>query len=657
VNFLDEIGALEPEVIKQLLKDRFAKNINFFKIKDKKLFEKLAVKPTLFGLVVDGGGVNILNLSTNTLVYPVDENGKHTAIASSIETAKNPFSHTKWSRGFELNPFYMTTSQLALTSNVCKKIFGYAYAQGIDANNINLQDSYMPFAAIYGLGGGFVLEAILENYRYIDSLFIYEPFGDFFAISAYFVDYEELYSRVKHVMVVVGEPPSSLDVRVFFVSNRFTTLYPRLELTMYATPQIGDVKNSVRIEAGSLFRGFGSYEDEMIGWRNSQKNCSFGALKYPVLVKPRKKLDFSVCVVGNGASLDESIDFLRQNQENMIIFSAGTALRTLLKNGIKPDFQIEIERTDYLGDILVEAGAQDIDMIVANVVDPNTLAASKADKFIFFRDYTAVSYLDMPKFLLQNSSPFVGNAAFSLALAVSKSVFLCGMDVGYKKDKTIHSKDSIYEEDTKLQEGSVRVRANFEGSEVYSNHLFNLSKTVLEFAITANADTKVANLSDGAFVSGATPKKNVSPLSGDKVKAKAVLKTFFSQKMDEVFGKNGTQSIEAELDIFKRELFSIFPITIENKRDFFEVIRIFEGFCASKESKKDILFFLFGGSLKHMVFSLCVAVLHTDTKDFREFYKNLCLHFFEGVEDIQSDFKKEIAKGKVSNLLGGFKTL
>jgi hypothetical protein len=655
VNFLDEVEALESEVAKQLLRDRFSKNLNFFKVKDKKLFDKIGAKPTLFGLVADSGGVNILNLSTNTLVYPTDENGRHTAIASSIEMAKNPLSHTKWAKGFEINPFYMTMSQLEITANACKNIFGYAHTQGMNPTSISLSDSYMPFAAIYGLGGGFVLEVMLEEYRQIDSLFIYEPFDDFFAISAYFVDYEELYSRVGHLMLIVGEPPSSADIRTFLVSNRFMSLYPRLELTMYAAPQIGEVKNSVRIEAGSLFRGFGTYEDEMIGWHNSQKNCSYENLKYPVLTNPHKKLNFSICVVGNGASLDESIEFLRQNQEKMIIFSAGTALRTLLKNGIKPDFQIEIERTDYLGDILVEAGAAGVDMIAASVVDSNTLEASKAEKFIFFRDYTAISYLDAPKFLLQNSSPFVGNAALSLAVALSKSVFLCGVDVGYKRGKTIHSKDSIYEEETALPEGSVRVKANFEDSEVYSNHLFNLSRTVLEFAISQNKDVKVTNLSDGAFIMGATPRKEALPLGGDKTKAKELLKTFFSQEKEKVFGKNGLNGIEKEIDVLKNELLAIFTRKVENKRDFFEVIRIFEKFCAFKESKKDILFFLFGGSLKHMVFSLCVSVLHIEVKDFDEFYRNLCSCFFSGIEDMQSDFKKEIAKGKISNLLGGFK--
>ncbi len=640
---------------KELLKSRFAKNQSFFKRKDKKLFEYLTTKPTQFGLVADDGGVNILNIATNTLVYPIDEKGRHTAIAASKEIAANPLSHTKWQVGFEQNPFYMISSTLAFSAEVSRNIFGFAYSVGMRGDSFCAFDGHLSAAVMYGLGGGFVLEATLERYESIGSLFIYEPLAEFFGISAYFVDYEELFDRVGHLMLVVGEAPSSLKIREFFGSNRSGSLYPRLELTMYDMPQMQLVKNSVRVEAGSLLHGLGSYEDEMIGWRNSQKNCSFKNLKYPVLKKVKKKLNFPICVVGNGGSLDESLEWLRESQEKMIIFSAGTALRTLLKNGVRPDFQIEIERTDYLGGILEEAGAKDIDMIAANVVDPKTLDASQAEKFIFFRDYTAVSYLDEPVFFLNDSSPFVGNAAFSLAATFSKSVILCGMDVGYKRGRTIHSKDSIYREDEELPPGSVRVKANFEESEIYSNHLFGLSRSVLEFAAAKHPDTKAFNISDGVWIAGIEPCREPHLKGGDKQKAKAAIKASFSQKKDEVLRRDGLKSIVGEIGTFRNELFAIFAPKAKSRVEFYQRVLVFEGFLAYKEAKRDVLFFLFGGTLKHIVFSMYVCVYHTETAEFGDFYDGLCSRFFDGFDNIVREFQKELAKGRVSDLLAGMK--
>ena len=39
----------------------------------------------------------------------------------------------------------------------------------------------------------------------------------------------------------------------------------------------------------------------------------------------------------------------------MILFSCGTALKPLLKAGVTPDFQIEIDRHDYLDEVLKDA--------------------------------------------------------------------------------------------------------------------------------------------------------------------------------------------------------------------------------------------------------------------------------------------------------------
>ena len=42
------------------------------------------------------------------------------------------------------------------------------------------------------------------------------------------------------------------------------------------------------------------------------------------------------------------MDFLRENQDKIIIISCGTTLKALLKNNITPDIHVEMERTKYL---------------------------------------------------------------------------------------------------------------------------------------------------------------------------------------------------------------------------------------------------------------------------------------------------------------------
>jgi hypothetical protein len=52
-----------------------------------------------------------------------------------------------------------------------------------------------------------------------------------------------------------------------------------------------------------------------------------------------------------------------------------------------------------------------------------------------------------------------------------------------------------------------------------------------------------------------------------------------------------------------------------------------------------------------------VAILHTKTENFGEFYLKIVEIFIKGFESLVADFKKESAKGRISGLLSGIKAL
>nr|MDC2855947.1 DUF115 domain-containing protein [Ningiella sp. W23] len=91
--------------------------------------------------------------------------------------------------------------------------------------------------------------------------------------------------------------------------------------------------------------------------------------------------DHPVYIVANGPSLDSAIEFLKTNQNNIIIISCGTALRALLSNNIKPDIHIEMERTagllEWIESINRTSGLttklDEINIIALNTVYDNIL--------------------------------------------------------------------------------------------------------------------------------------------------------------------------------------------------------------------------------------------------------------------------------------------
>lgn len=91
----------------------------------------------------------------------------------------------------------------------------------------------------------------------------------------------------------------------------------------------------------------------MLGLANTLENLK---TNLPILrPKHLKRIDLPICVVGNGPSLDGLLPFLKENADKMVVFRRGTALKVLKNARIPVDFQIEIERIDYLKDVLMSA--------------------------------------------------------------------------------------------------------------------------------------------------------------------------------------------------------------------------------------------------------------------------------------------------------------
>ncbi len=86
----------------------------------------------------------------------------------------------------------------------------------------------------------------------------------------------------------------------------------------------------------------GFFDDEQIGFAHTFHNINAGYAFFSHGAATESLPP--VLLVGNGPSLDSHVNFIRQHQADSIIISCGTALSSLAKVGIKPDFHVEMER-------------------------------------------------------------------------------------------------------------------------------------------------------------------------------------------------------------------------------------------------------------------------------------------------------------------------
>ncbi|MDO7253000.1 6-hydroxymethylpterin diphosphokinase MptE-like protein [Helicobacter cappadocius] len=621
MTFLEVLKSQNKEKIEQEISQRFIRNMEYFRRTSPDLFDVLKSEPIDYNLLFDEKGLNIINLKTGELSYPSNADG-HQMVNVCEELSQSPIANPKWK--IYTNHIYldkMDTSKLPITGKVCNEFIDLLHKHG-GIKEYYLSRSFLPSTNIFGLLGGMFLEFIRERGVFFHSLLIFEENIDMFRVSCYFVDYEKLFENVspKSCYLFVKDLIDKFFVRSFFSQKKITNNFLRLELKLYSSPKLDASKQVIDEEYASNSRGWGSFEDEIIGVQNTLKNISFDANAYPVLNLPQR-VNAPICVVGNGASLDGLLPFIKENQDKMIIFSCGTALKPLKAYGINPDFQIEIERIDYLKDVLKEAPLGDTPLLCANMTNPEVLSLGK-ESYIFMRGGSSSGYLYNSKSVIEFSAPFVGNAGFALACQLGSEVLLCGLDCGYIEGLGKHASHSYYgQEGFVLPADASRVRGNFD-KVVYSDSIFLLSIQNITQAIKTFNPKMALNLGEGAYIEGA---RATRPSEFDLVKIKkkklvSQIKSYFTSKTRMAFNDVRTDFYIQEISDFRDELKNMFQTNVKNKRELFALIDEVNSICAKKSFSSPFVGIMFEGSLAHMSQSLMIASLHLDRDDVEAFY-------------------------------------
>lgn len=624
------------EEIEEFCARRFGENLQFFEANYPNLFSALQQPLRDYQLYIGKEGINIIETKTNSLMYPM-HNGESTMLLVHENCAFNPPINEKWNRiyGTEMA---MMNENFPYSSIMVNGVLEFLSQNG-GITSYHLPSDFLPNISLFGLGGGIFLQILNEKYSAIHNFFIFEESLDLFRIACFFVDFGSLFQKVENKggYIFIESMMKRDYVLNFFLSRRISTSVMRLELMMYQTPVNISARSIVYELHLQSLRGWGTYEDEMIGIKN-KKNYPL----YPMLVEP-KRINAPICVIANGPSLDFLLPFIKKNQNKMILFSCGTALKPLLNAGIKPDFQIEIERHHYLGDVLKEAPLGDIPLLCATVLNKEAKELAK-EIYLFERDGSSAANLNEPKFKVKFTAPLVGNAGASLASYLGSDVILCGLDCGYKKGAKKHAKNSYYgEEDEKLPEGVYKVDGNF-SDDIYSDALYSLSRNALEEAFRALKPFNILNLNDGAYIKGATPIyfQDFELKEINKNQEIKNLKSLFKNPQECGFYTKETQLYIFEILAFKNSIRDLFNVEVQNKKGLFIAVdKIFEEI--SKVSQKNpFVGILFGGTLSHFLYHIALGSLHLPYDDMRSFWAKVVELYEDSMEQMIENLRKVI---------------
>ena len=272
------------------------------------------------------------------------------------------------------------------------------------------------------------------------------------------------------------------------------------------------IKSIINISAVNM----GYFEDQVRMLKNSRQNISLSSstpiLQDPTRLRPKRE----ILIIANGPSLDDSLSYLSRLCVGRVVFSCGSALYTLLKNGIVPDYHCEIEnifpKFNHITKAIEDGYCLDDIILFASVTVQTDIVSEFKKRVLFLRPLTPFSYL-VELDSLDSVSPMVANTALSCAttLGFTKYYFL-GVDAGYKGERSHHAKDAVHfiykdfaaQQEKQMADSTLLFRGNF-GGYVRSQSLFLLSKHILEAEVRNHPRHRFYNCSDGTKFKGVIP--------------------------------------------------------------------------------------------------------------------------------------------------------
>ncbi|WP_115719226.1 motility associated factor glycosyltransferase family protein [Gallaecimonas mangrovi] len=405
---------------------------------------------------------------------------------------------------------------------------------------------------VFGVGLGFHLEQLVHNHR-IRHLYVIEPDLDLFYSSLFTTAWHQLLPLIDQrgdtIHLNLGTDEADFFDTYMAQSARFGiyNVSRAYGFVHHGSEKVSKILAEYKTRFYELTHGWGFYDDAVIAIAHQGKNLESqaGFLRND---KPLVFDDVPVLICANGPSLDQQADFIKANQGKAIVISCGTALRSLHRYGIEPDFHCEQERTKITVGVLDKV--EDDDFVAKRVlIAPGSVHPEVFDKFTtkfqLLKDREASSFalLTMAGFKeshesANNINPTVSNTALYAAIHMGfKNIILLGVDLGYRPEGHHHSVQSMYyDKDGKdvnffKKTDDHVVPGNF-GGEIITNSFFNLSRVNIERLLNKHPHINCYNCNDGVAIKGTQPCHIEQIALDGSLDKQALIEQILTEKVD-----------------------------------------------------------------------------------------------------------------------------
>lgn len=544
----------------------------------------------------------------------------------------------------------------------------------------------IPIVIAFGVSFGHDIQLIVENYTMRHLIIVEHDIGDL-DLSLYFLDYVSLYHQFKYrdgkyltILTAADTEELTHDI-LMAIRGHWPPFFARGTALHYNDYRSEEVKAlSTKLSSGihQLYSGWGFFDDETLSLLHSAQNIE---RRIPLCVREELgTFDKSIAfIVGSGPSLDHLWPLIEQYRDRVVLICCGSAISVFMKKGIKPDFYIEIERTDFTYEFMAEARLQefvkDIPLLFLSVIPPGCFSFSQKPMMILKRVDGGTQIIDIenryPRF---STGPTVTNAGSDFALRMGFSeIYLLGVDVGYPKDGPHHSKMSYYYDEEHATDNvskvvketdvamkhTTSIPGNFDDT-VESTAAFIQTRDIIGYSIKVYGDDKkVFNLNRGGAIKGAIP------LLPEDI-AIDCSETDRQHSLDRIaacfttdYPVDVTRNFEClceQMESVHTDISEIFAAPISCKLDVFDILADLNFYLFARKHQETAAFPMLRGSLYHLCNILyeCMSMIEDEQTAIayaRASFENLLAFLVAGrdvIKKIPDEAKHRLASLDIS---------
>lgn len=431
----------------------------------------------------------------------------------------------------------------------------------------NLTFNYYNIVLVFGVGCGHYIKEILNKVNKQSKIIVLENRIDILKKVLKYQDLSYIFTSDNIIFFDTSKKDYLLDVQNRFKKIDIMALVAG-NLTIFKTPVLKQIeqdtyKNQTKklIDILKYLANImgNSSQDTLLGIEHMFENIRYLFKNSFDFTKISYFKDKPAVCVASGPSLEKNIDILKEYQDNVFIFSAGTSLYKLIDYGIKPDFFSVLERPEkvynYTIKDLVEEGKYPENMLAfLDGVVHNKIFKDAAPNLIPVCRNTVPTESwfteNIERLVGLDTGTSVANLNLMIAYLLGCSpIILVGQDLSLSKDGSRHVQGTIYDKlgEKKLNNKDLVEVEGYNGERLLARKVWKDFKEWFEIKILEHDIKCIDATEGGAFIKGT----EIMTLE------KAAEKYFKLNKSDEYIKKfkiDNDKSISKNIQLFLDEV-------------------------------------------------------------------------------------------------------